>query len=666
MEKAEKKIRNNSLDIMKFVAALFVVGVHANFLNDIAPNASKLINEVIGRMAVPFFACVTGYFLSKKERKNNKAWIRNIESLLSYYIVFSMIYIIWGFINGEFSGMPAGIFLYTIIKRFVMYGTYYHLWFFPCMILGIIVLHFAISWNCEKLFWILSIAGYLFGAFTYTWYGIGEKFIIGLNKLIAWYDFTYIHRFTTAILPFVFLGNYISNRETVWFKTKKMLRRKVVPVCLMFFVFLNFVEIYAAGKLNLMEGTTGSFGTVFVILTLFIVLLQNPLNTRQGIKIGSFCQSSSIVIYGLHPLALEIIKNSVKSETIVWLITIIILCIMNWVWIKVSQYIKAFLEPLKKIYDRKIYPNIYYIQQQIERKPYHHFAYVHTDDKAEKKLRKKHLKIMQIKEGEYEYEYFNFCYLHNILSLIIYARYHKMYPQVCINDKNKDNIQWEWYFQPLTDQIPKGGKVIYVECDKKTNAYIPKFDDIFQKKEIHIWTQWYKKYIRLNTKTKEYIGKEYQRLFSDKTKVLGVICRGTDYLALKPSGHPVQPQTKEVIEYCKKSMKEYKFDAIYLATEERKIRDLFEEEFPGKILENKREYYDDIYDEDTSIKYIKDVHFERENDNYWLGLEYLSSIVLLSHCSALVGGNCGGTLGAIFLNDEKYEFVHVFDLGLYP
>jgi len=31
----------------------------------------------------------------------------------------------------------------------------------------------------------------------------------------------------------------------------------------------------------------------------------------------------------------------------------------------------------------------------------------------------------------------------------------------------------------------------------------------------------------------------------------------------------------------------------------------------------------------------------------------------------LIGGNCGGTLGAIFFNNEKYEFTHVFDLGLY-
>ena len=54
------------------------------------------------------------------------------------------------------------------------------------------------------------------------------------------------------------------------------------------------------------------------------------------------------------------------------------------------------------------------------------------------------------------------------------------------------------------------------------------------------------------------------------------------------------------------------YDAIYLATEERKIRDAFEKAFPDKILENKRVYYDDIYDQDDSISYIKDVHFERK------------------------------------------------------
>ena len=262
---------------------------------------------------------------------------------------------------------------------------------------------------------------------------------------------------------------------------------------------------------------------------------------------------------------------------------------------------------LKDIYNQKIYPNLYFIEQRIERVPYHIYAGKHADDTEN--FNKDSIKIMQIKEGEYEYEYFNFCYLHNMLSLIIYARYHKMYPQICVNADNKENIQWEWYFESLNEEVSSKRDVTFAECKKKTNAYLPKFDDIFAQKEVHIWCQWYKKYIRLNSKTQKYVEEEYKQLFEGKNKVLGVICRGTDYLALKPSGHPVQPEIQNVIAYCKKYMEKDAYDAIYLATEERKTRDIFERAFPGKILENRRQYYDDIYDKDTSISYIKYVNF---------------------------------------------------------
>ena len=56
MQENKTKARNNSLDIVKFIAALLVVGVHANFLNDISPTVAKVVNAALGRMAVPFFA----------------------------------------------------------------------------------------------------------------------------------------------------------------------------------------------------------------------------------------------------------------------------------------------------------------------------------------------------------------------------------------------------------------------------------------------------------------------------------------------------------------------------------------------------------------------------------------------------------------------------------
>lgn len=279
-------------------------------------------------------------------------------------------------------------------------------------------------------------------------------------------------------------------------------------------------------------------------------------------------------------------------------------------------------------------------------------------------FRKKPEILMEIRQGDYNYEYFNFCYMNNILSLILYSLYHNCIPEICINKGKEQVIQWEWYFkQPFNCKEKNTFKII--SCPRKTGSFSPKFQDIYCQKKLQIWQNIYQRFVHFNSTAQEYIDKEYKKLFEPNKKVLGVICRGTDYITLKPAGHPVQPAVDKVIEYCKQCMDKFEYDAIYLATEEKKIRDMFVHAFPDKILENQRMYYDDIYYKEN-IQYIKDVHFNRENNNYWIGLEYLSSITLLSRCNSLVGGNCGGSMAALFMNNNQYEHVHIFNLGLYP
>ena len=244
--------------------------------------------------------------------------------------------------------------------------------------------------------------------------------------------------------------------------------------------------------------------------------------------------------------------------------------------------------------------------------------------------------LMKIREGDYNYEYFNFCYMNNMLSLILYSLYHNCVPKICINEKKEECIQWEWYFeQPI--YLKDEGELPVIDCPCKAASFSPKFKDIYYTKRTKIWQNMYQRFIRFNSKTQKYIDGEYKKLFETNKRVLGVICRGTDYITLKPAGHPIQPTVEQVIDYCKHHMRKFHYDAIYLATEEKKIRDLFVAAFPGKILENQRMYYDDIYYKEN-IQYIKDVHFKRENNNYWIGLEYLSSITLLSRCTSLIGG----------------------------
>jgi len=66
-----------------------------------------------------------------------------------------------------------------------------------------------------------------------------------------------------------------------------------------------------------------------------------------------------------------------------------------------------------------------------------------------------------------------------------------------------------------------------------------------------------------------------KNFFGNSKNILGVMIRGTDYTALKPRGHAVQPTVEQVITDVKIFDKEYKYDYIFFATEDEAIRNKF-------------------------------------------------------------------------------------------
>lgn len=220
---------------------------------------------------------------------------------------------------------------------------------------------------------------------------------------------------------------------------------------------------------------------------------------------------------------------------------------------------------------------------------------------------------------------------------------------------------WEYYFkQPYgynisdlkNQRIIRSSLTVYPVLD--TTEYTGKNEDFL------FWSTLYQKFIVLNENTEQYINEEYTRLIKPDMRVLGVLCRGTDYTSKKPPMHPIQPSVKDVIEKAKQYMLELNCNYIYLATDEIKTLKYFEDSFPDKILTNNRKYYDNIGD-----NYVAEVTFNRENDKYLQGLEYLSSIVILSRCTALVAGESNGSCAALHMNSGKYEGDYIFKLGVY-
>ncbi len=223
---------------------------------------------------------------------------------------------------------------------------------------------------------------------------------------------------------------------------------------------------------------------------------------------------------------------------------------------------------------------------------------------------------------------------------------------------------WENYFeQPagysLSD-IARANSVVL--C--KTFPYINQWQ-VDDRERDPWYRDMYQRYIRVNASTSQYIESDFERLLEGKGDVLGVLCRGTDYLRGRPSGHLIQPQPEAVIAKAKAILSEKNCSSVYLATEDQDVFELFQAEFGDKLITNSQLRFkrEDFPKTTTRIADLK-IH-RRDRDKYLTNLEYLSSLHLLSRCRYFIGGNVGGTKGVYYLN-PNFEYDYVWHLGRFP
>ncbi len=213
----------------------------------------------------------------------------------------------------------------------------------------------------------------------------------------------------------------------------------------------------------------------------------------------------------------------------------------------------------------------------------------------------------------------------------------------------RHNLRYDWKYRNIS-------KII------KPTITFPLPRDYKNRPELHReFSELYAKYIRYQPNIYEYINREYTELLGGKGCILGVLMRGTDYVQSKPFMHPIQPNIEQVFELIDKMKETYNWDYIYLATEELNFSLLLNKRYPGKVIENKRSYYDGDY----SHQWLYSILKESDDKAYISGLEYLSSIYILSKCDLLSGGLCGGTQAALIMNGGKYKAIELFDSGDY-
>ena len=221
---------------------------------------------------------------------------------------------------------------------------------------------------------------------------------------------------------------------------------------------------------------------------------------------------------------------------------------------------------------------------------------------------------------------------------------------------------WEFYFeQPCgfsLKDIANSKNVILSKGLITSKSIYPGKEVAYNLESCIGWRTLFSKYLRVREEIESEVNRMYNKMFEGK-RVLGVLCRGTDYINNRPKNHPIQPEPLEVIKKAFEVMEQYHCEEIYLATEDEEIYQKFEEAFGDKLRVTQAKRCSE-----SGNTNINDIGYQRERDRFLRGKEYLENIMLLARCDCLVAGSVGGTYGAILMS-KGYDYEYVYALGVY-
>lgn len=169
--------------------------------------------------------------------------------------------------------------------------------------------------------------------------------------------------------------------------------------------------------------------------------------------------------------------------------------------------------------------------------------------------------------------------------------------------------------------------------------------------------KWFWNHFSVNKDIMQMVEREAQLL--DIQNCVGLLLRGTDYLSLKPGGHPKQPDLEEVCQVIDDWLTHMDVN-IFLVTEDCNIKNQIEERYRERV----KVVSDDVY-----MEYYKEGYMLADMMNkdqvYRDAVVYEKKIVLLSMCRYLIASKTNGSLMALIMNAGKYEKTHIFDQGMY-
>lgn len=281
------------IDRMRIIAAILVVSIHISPFVQLNPTVDFILTRVIGRLAVPFFFITTSYFLFINGYPSYEKIKKTIVNLCQWYVISIIIYLPLMFYNHYFQSKDL---LFKIIKDLFIDGTFYHLWYFPAVIIGILIVLLLRKYFSIKLSFIIVIVLYFIGLCGDSYYHLATQIPVYkdfINGLFEYMDYTRNGIFFAPL--FLMIGAYIAeNKNRLTLKGNSVL----------FVVSLMLMGLEAQ---NISFMDIAKHDSMYILLPVVSYFMFQLLIYFKGKRYEDM-KNLSLYIYIIHPMIIVLVR----------------------------------------------------------------------------------------------------------------------------------------------------------------------------------------------------------------------------------------------------------------------------------------------------------------------------------------------------------------------
>lgn len=180
-----QKKNYGAVDNFRLAAALLIVAIHTAPLASFSKTADFLVTYCFGRVAVPFFFLVTGFFVlapyqralgrsfaSGGKQQGSASWkvAKFLKKTAVLYAVATALYF-----PIKIYSKQLGQTLGDWLKEIFFDGTFYHLWYLPAVLLGCLLLIGLMQICRPPLISAIAVTLYLIGLLGDSYYGLASQ-----------------------------------------------------------------------------------------------------------------------------------------------------------------------------------------------------------------------------------------------------------------------------------------------------------------------------------------------------------------------------------------------------------------------------------------------------------------------------------------------------------